>query len=159
MTTDHASIEIKPREQLNFKLNAAMPRFWNGGDPYKTRFFDAMSVTFPIGERYFISSVRAYRDDIQDLKLAAEVKDFIRQEAQHGMVHTEFNDLLAKQGMAIKWAERFLDRKFKWQTSRWSKAFNLSYTAAAEHLTAMMGATFIQRPDIFKDADSRMKAI
>jgi predicted metal-dependent hydrolase len=84
MTTEIASIEIKPREQLDFKLDKGLPRFWNGGDPYKTRFFDAMSLTFPIGERYFISSVRAYRDDIKDPKLAAEVKDFIRQEAQHG---------------------------------------------------------------------------
>lgn len=159
MTTDIESVEIKPRERLDFKLDQGLPRFWNGGDPYKTRFFDAMSLTFPIGERYFISTVRAYRDDIKDPKLAAEVKDFIRQEAQHGMVHAQFNDMLAEQGMAVRWTERFLDRKFKWQSHRWSKAFNLSYTAAAEHMTAMMCTTFVQRPDIFKNADQRMAAI
>ncbi|MDO9003958.1 MAG: metal-dependent hydrolase [Aquabacterium sp.] len=159
MTTEIASVEIKPRERLDFKLDTGLPRFWNGGDPYKTRFFDAMSLTFPIGERYFISTVRAYRDDIKDPKLAAEVKDFIRQEAQHGMVHAQFNDMLAEQGMAVRWTERFLERKFKWQSSRWSKAFNLSYTAAAEHLTAMMGTTFVQRPEMFKNADPRMVAI
>lgn len=159
MTKDHKSVEIKPRERLDFQLNKELPRFWHGGDPYKTRFFDAMSLTFPIGERYFISTVRAYRDEITDPKLAAEVKDFIRQEAQHGMVHAEFNDLLSRQGLAVGWTERLLDRKFRWQSTRWSKAFNLAYTAAAEHMTAMMCTTFIQRPEIFKDADPRMAAI
>jgi len=159
MTTEIESVEIKPRERLDFKLDKGLPRFWNGGDPYKTRFFDAMSLTFPIGERYFISTVRAYRDDIKDPNLAAEVKDFIRQEAQHGMVHAQFNGLLAEQGMAVRWTERFLERKFRWQSRLWSKAFNLSYTAAAEHMTAMMCTTFVQRPDIFKNADQRMTAI
>ena len=159
MKNEYAKSEIQPRERLDFKLGEELPRFWHGGDPYKTRFFDAMSVTFPIGERYFISTVRAYRDDIKDPQLAAEVKDFIRQEAQHGMVHTEFNELLRKQGMAVGWGERFLDRKFKWQLSRWSKAFNLSYTAAAEHVTAMMCSTLFQRREIFEDADKRITAI
>ena len=148
MTQDPQVRPIQPREKLDFKLGSGIPRFWNGGDPFKTRFFDAMSLTFPIGERYFISTVRAYRDQITDPHLLQEVKDFTRQEAQHGMVHTEFNAMLEGQGLNVGWTQRFLDAKFKWQLSKWSKAFNLSYTAAAEHMTAMMCTTFMERPDI-----------
>ena len=159
MTPAHDAKPIQPREKLDFQLDERIPRFWNGGDPYKTRFFDAMSLTFPIGERYFISSVRAYRDQITDPKLLEEVKHFTRQEAQHGMVHTQFNELLERQGLNVAWTQTFLDNKFKWQLSKWSKAFNLSYTAAAEHLTAMMCTTFMERADIIGDFDPRMRAI
>ena len=159
MTPAHDAKPIQPREKLDFRLDSGVPRFWNGGDPYKTRFFDAMSLTFPIGERYFISSVRAYRDQITDPKLLEEVKHFTRQEAQHGMVHTEFNALLERQGLKVGWTQTFLDRKFKWQLKSWPKAFNLSYTAAAEHLTALMCTTFMERADIIGDFDPRMRAI
>lgn len=159
MTQPHAAKPIQPREQLDFQLDSGVPRFWNGGDPYKTRFFDAMSLTFPIGERYFISSVRAYRDQITDPQLLEEVKHFTRQEAQHGMVHTQFNTLLEKQGLNVGWTQTFLDRKFKWQLKYWPKAFNLSYTAAAEHLTALMCTTFMERADVIGDFDPRMRAI
>ncbi|HEX5355122.1 MAG TPA: metal-dependent hydrolase [Aquabacterium sp.] len=159
MSHDPHACPIRPREKLDFQLGSGIPRFWNGGDPYKTRFFDAMSLTFPIGERYFISTVRAYRDQITDPHLLQEVKDFTRQEAQHGMVHTEFNAMLEKQGLNVGWTQRFLDRKFKWQLSSWSKAFNLSYTAAAEHMTAMMCTTFMERAEIIAPFDPRMRAV
>lgn len=147
---------IKPREKLDFQLGSGIPRFWNGGDAFKTRFFDAMSLTFPVGERYFISTVRAYGDQITDPHLLQEVKDFTRQEAQHGMVHTAFNAMLEKQGLNVAWTQRFLDRKFKFQLDWWSKAFNLSYTAAAEHMTAMMCTTFMERADIIEPFDHCM---
>ncbi len=53
------------RTQLDFKLDQ-VPRFWFGGDPYLTRMFDALSLTFPDGERYFIECVRLFRDQIAD---------------------------------------------------------------------------------------------
>ncbi|HIV69686.1 MAG TPA: metal-dependent hydrolase, partial [Candidatus Aquabacterium excrementipullorum] len=78
---------IVPRENLDFGLDGDIPKYWMGGDPFKTRFFDAMSTLFPQGEKFFITSVREYRDKITDPKLLQEVKDFTRQEAQHSMVH------------------------------------------------------------------------
>ncbi len=53
------------RSHLDFKLNE-IPRFWFGGDPFITRMFDALSLTFPDGERYFIQSVLLFRDQITD---------------------------------------------------------------------------------------------
>lgn len=78
------------RSQLNFKIDE-IPKFWFANDPFKTRFFDALSLTFPEGERFFIESVRLYRDQIQDRDLQQKVKDFIRQEAQHGIAHDKMN--------------------------------------------------------------------
>jgi predicted metal-dependent hydrolase len=31
---------------------------WNGGDAFRSAFFNALSMSFPLGEQYFIDSVR-----------------------------------------------------------------------------------------------------
>jgi hypothetical protein len=38
---------IVPREKLDFGLDGDIPKYWFGGDPFKTRLFDAMSCLFP----------------------------------------------------------------------------------------------------------------
>lgn len=159
MSQTAQQLPIHAREKLDFQLDERVPRFWNGGDPFKTRFFDSMSLSFPIGERYFITTVRQYRDQITDPAMLQEVKDFTRQEAQHGIVHTQFNNMLEAQGLNVAWTQRFLDTKFKWQLKLWSPAFNLAYTAAAEHLTAMMCSTFFERREIVEPFDPRIRAM
>ena len=43
---------IVPREKLDFGLDdPRIPKYWFGGDAFKTRFFDAMSLIFPPGEK------------------------------------------------------------------------------------------------------------
>lgn len=151
---------IQPRDKLDFQLDASVPRHWLGGAPYKTRFFDAMSITFPVGERYFISSLRAYRDQITDPTLLQEVKDFTRQEAQHGIVHTQWNALLENQGLAcVPKIERFIAKQFDFRLKYLPKSYNVAYTAAAEHLTSMMGSAFMDRADMAPLFDPRMRAL
>ncbi|TAK84474.1 MAG: metal-dependent hydrolase, partial [Aquabacterium sp.] len=89
---------IVPREKLDFGLDGDIPKYWLEGDAFKSRFFDAMSIFFPEGERFFITCVRDFRDQITDPQLLKEAKDFTRQEGQHGMVHRQFNDRLKAQG-------------------------------------------------------------
>ena len=150
---------IKAREKLDFELSSDIPRYWNGGDPFKTRFFDAMSLTFPIGERYFISSVRAYRDQITDPHLQQEATDFIRQEAQHGIVHTQFNKLIEKQGVDLAELDDFLTKKLEFNLKHFPKIYNLALTAAAEHMTAMMCSTFMERETVVGQFDHRIRAM
>ena len=76
---------IIPREKLDFGLDGDIPQYWFDNDPFKSRFFDALSTIFPEGERFFISCVRDYRDQVTDPQLLADIKDFMRQEGQHGM--------------------------------------------------------------------------
>ena len=37
-------------------------RWWLGGNPYGSALYDALSITFPKGEGFFIDSVRKFRD-------------------------------------------------------------------------------------------------
>jgi predicted metal-dependent hydrolase len=135
-----------------------IPRYWLGGDPFRTRFFEAMSMTFPDGERYFIDSVRRYRDQVTDPELAAQVKSFIYQEGQHGMVHTQFNDRLRAQGIAVDMILDFARGKIEGFKRYFSPAFNLGKTAGAEHMTAMMAHGFFAT-GLLRDADPRVRAM
>src|SRR3546814_7738157 len=74
-----SDLTIVPRQGPAFAWQD-VPRWWFDNDPFKTRFFDAMSLLFPEGEKFFIACVRDYRDDITDTQLRAQVKDFMYQE-------------------------------------------------------------------------------
>lgn len=146
------------RINLDFKLDEA-PRFWFGNDPFKTRIFDALSLTFPDGERYFIESVRLFRDKIQDPILKQKVADFIRQEAQHGLAHDKMNQVMKDQGMPLEQFITFMQKFFKSELKKHSPQYNIAMTAAAEHLTALMAETFYSQKATLKDAHPYVRAL
>lgn len=153
-----APIEPIVRTQLNFKLDE-VPRFWFGGDPFRTRMFDALSLTFPDGERYFIQSVRLFRDQITDPSLAARVSDFIKQEAQHGIAHDKMNQVMREQGMPVDQFIQRLNKIFKFELSKRSPQYNIAMTAAAEHLTALMAETFYSHKATLAEAHPYVRAL
>jgi uncharacterized protein len=151
---------IVPREKLDFGLDGDIPKYWFGQDAFKTRFFDAMSSVFPEGERFFIACVRDFRDQVTDPQLQQEIKDFIRQEAQHTMVHNLFNQRLKAQGIDIDMLER-IQRKISFDIARkyGAKKATLAATAASEHMTAIMAHGFFERKEVLAQADPRMRAL
>ena len=152
--------QIVPREKLDFGLDGEIPRFWLGGDPFKTRFIDAMSTTFPEGERYFISCVRDFRDEVTDPRLLEDIKHFIRQEGQHGIIHDQFNAHLRAQGINVDWLEGLTSKfLFGFMRKYLPKKHTLASTAACEHLTAIMAQTFFERKEVMGTADPRMHAM
>jgi predicted metal-dependent hydrolase len=156
---DGSTQGIVPRKGPDLGLDGDIPRYWLGGDAFKTRFFDAMSVLFPEGEKFFIACVRDYRDQIQDPELRAQVKDFMYQEGQHGMVHTQFNDRLKAQGIGV---DHILEEQkrimFGFFRKKLPKVYTLGQTAAAEHMTALMAHGFFSA-GLMNDADPRIRAM
>lgn len=148
------------RKNLDFGLTEDdIPKYWMAGDAFKTRVMDAVQSTFPDGERYFISSVRAFREDIEDPELRSEVKDFMSQEGQHGIVHTDFNARLGRQGIAIdKFTENTKSITNK-RLKRYSAGYNVALTAALEHFTAMMADLFFAEKEMLAGADQRVRAM
>jgi predicted metal-dependent hydrolase len=157
--TESNHYPIVPRQDLDFGLDGDIPRYWLGGDPFQSRFFDAMSTLFPEGEKFFITCVRDYRDQITDSVLEQEVKDFMRQEGQHGMVHTQFNNRLRAQGMGVDNIEGFMRVVFGRLRRILPRTFTLAQTAAAEHMTAIMAHSFFHRRELLEHADPRIRAM
>ncbi len=155
-----ANADIVPRENLDFQLDTDIPKYWMGGDPFKTRFFDAMSTLFPVGEKFFIMSVREFKDGITDPKLQREVKDFTRQEAQHSLVHRQYNDRLKAQGIDVDDITRRLEEELMVEAYKFSTPVQrLAVTAALEHLTSMMCTCFFERKDLLEGSDPRVRAV
>lgn len=151
---------IVVRKDLDFGLDDEdIPRYWMGGDAFRTRVFDAVQATFPDGERYFISAVRAFRDRIKDPALLQAVKDFTMQEGQHGQVHTRFNERLRRQGIRIDAFTQHTKEITDKRLERFSAEYNVAMTAAFEHYTAMMADLFFAEKDMLQDADHRVRAM
>lgn len=152
-----ASIVV--REKLDFKLDLHIPRYWYGNDAFMTRFWGGVFATFPEGERYFISSLRPFRDQVINSNLQQEMKDFMCQEGQHGLVHTEFNQILQEQGMPIDKLIHYQHRMFNFLLGCFSAKYNLAITAACEHITALMMECFFTKKDTMAHVDYRVRAM
>src|SRR5262252_9175404 len=91
-----SDLSITPRDR-RFGREATMPRLWHGGRVKATAIYNALSSTFPIGEAYFVESVRAFREGTPP-KLAEEIKAFTTQEVIHSREHDAFNKRAADAG-------------------------------------------------------------
>ena len=80
-------ITIRPL-QFNPK---AIRRHYFANSPVMSHLLTALSSTFPIGEQFFVHSVRNVRDQVKDDNLQAQIAAFIGQEAMHSQAHTAFN--------------------------------------------------------------------
>lgn len=130
-----ADLTITPRD-VRFGRGGSYRRYWLNDDPIATAFYNALSVTFPKGEGFFIDSVRQFRDDVPP-RLAAEIRAFIKQEAIHTREHVAFNRHVADQGYDTSRLEARVDHELAITRGKPPIA-NLAATMALEHFTAIL---------------------
>ncbi|MFB5651964.1 metal-dependent hydrolase [Leptospira wolffii] len=123
--------------------------------PFFTAFLSSLSVLFPEGERFFIRSVKAFQNDIEDQNLRNEIKAFAGQEAVHGNVHDKMNARFVEIGLDFRSHEKMfcwlffdiLEKKILKLFPVWGKKLALAVTAAAEHFTATLGRFLLSLPE------------
>jgi predicted metal-dependent hydrolase len=130
-----ADLVIHPRN-VTFTHPKDTRRWWNGGDPVASAFFNSLSISFPPGEAFFIKSVRYFRNAVP-AQLRSQIDDFIRQEAAHSREHASFNDLAKDSGYDTRAMEADLTTRLA-RTKDNAPAVNLAMTVALEHFTAIM---------------------
>ena len=145
-----ADLTITPRDR-RFGRDVAQRRWWMGGNPIATAFYNALSVTFPKGEAMFIEAVKAHRDGAAP-KLAQEIRAFTQQEVMHSREHVAFNRKVEEAGYDLSELEADVDHIMTLIHSR-PPMVNLLATIALEHYTAIMAADFLGNPALLKGAD------
>ena len=156
ITKSPEDLTITPRDR-RFGRGTVQERWWLGGDPIATAFYNALSVTFPRGEAYFIESVRAFRDGAPP-KLASEINAFIKQEVAHSREHVSFNKRVADAGYDITLLEQKVVEVLE-LTKGQPEIINLAVTMVLEHYTAIMAHVSLKDPLHFAGADQESRAL
>jgi predicted metal-dependent hydrolase len=146
--------------RLLIDLNEPFERHWNGGDAFRTAFFNALSMSFPAGEQFFIDSVRTAVKRLPTTAGApfeAEVKGFIGQEATHRRIHALFNGQLAWQGYVNGWEARIAQRVKRLAGADPRHA--VAITAATEHITAVLAEHLLSHPQTLEGSEARLRTM
>ncbi len=146
--------------RLGIDLDTPLPRHWNGGCPFRTAFFNALSMSFPTGEQLFIDAVRRGLAELpaaEQARFADEVQAFVGQEATHRHVHTRFNAHLANQGLVNHWEARILRRRRALEAAGVGPRNWLAVTAATEHITAIFSELLLAHPELLADTETRLR--
>lgn len=145
-----AGLTITPRDR-RFARGEATPRWWNGGDPYATALYNALSATFPLGEAFFVESVRAHRMGVPP-KLAEDIANFTTQEIVHSREHLAFNRRAADSGYDLAPLEARVRMRLAVTKSK-PPIVSLAATMALEHFTAILAHELLGDPRHLAAAD------
>jgi len=143
--------------RLLVDLESPFARHWCGGDAFRTALFNALSMSFPVGEQFFIDAVRRGLDALGPERrrdFEEEARGFIGQEATHRRIHALFNAQLARQGLVNHWEARATARLALLDGAdarHW-----LAITAANEHFTAILAEWLLGNHDLLGDIEPRL---
>lgn len=127
-------------------------RHYFANSPIMSHLLTALSSTFPVGEQFFVHSVRNVRDQVKDEKLQAQIAAFIGQEAMHSKAHAEFNAAWRRDDYNLDRFQVWLARKDSYIKGLHPK-IQLAITCAFEHFTALLGGYILRHPEILASLD------
>lgn len=146
--------------KLLIDLETPVPLRWNGGDAFTSAFMNALSMSFPVGEQFFIDSLRRAQNELPpelQAQFAPELQGFIGQEATHRRLHALFNQHLENQGLVNHWAQRALKRIARLE--HMSVMHAVAATAATEHFTAVLAQWLLSNPAFLAQAEPRLQTL
>ena len=129
----------------SFELQKNLSSNWANDDAFLTAVFNALSFSFPKGEKFFMNSVRAFKDEVSS-EMSEEIRIFCIQEATHTREHIKYNQLLCElKGYDLEKLESiFVKSLEKSHTDKVDNKTRLAITTAIEHITATMGANILK---------------
>lgn len=130
----------------------AISRYYFANSPVMSHLLTALSSTFPLGEQFFVHSVRNVRDQVKDEKLQAQIAAFIGQETMHSKAHSEFNAAWRRDDYNLDRFQAWLARKNHYVKSLPPK-YQLAITCAFEHFTALLGGYILRHPEVLSTLD------
>lgn len=161
METVSQSLSPHPvvQRDVHFDLSGLTPSTWHPDGAHVSHWFNAMSIFFPEGEKFFINSVRNYQHKVTDPKLQDDVKGFIGQEAVHGREHRVYNAWLAEHGYPAERLEGWVIKILKFTNATTTRGQQLGATIALEHLTAIMADNILSDARVLEGTDPRIASL
>ncbi len=147
-----------PVRHPKFRFEPQGGRHWLAGDPVLTHFVQALSLTFPEGEAFFMDSVAHFRRRIQEPTLRHEVARFLAQEAVHGKEHRAFNAWFSSQGFDTEALERRIRDNLA-RARELPPLHRLAITCALEHFTAIMAEQILDNPELLEQFDPGVRQL
>jgi len=142
-TPDGLEFEARNR---SFALREPLAGDWHGGHAFQTVFFNALSLSFPVGEKFFVDSVKHYLPRIDDLKLKRDAAVFVQQEYIRRREHQRYNEVLAEvRGFDLQKLESLYVREIE-RANEQRPIARLAATVVLEHITAMFAAGSMRNP-------------
>lgn len=150
--------EIVPR-RLNVEFDADMPRHWCGGSPFMTHMLNVYTLLVPDNELYYIRHINRMLDRVEDPALQQRIRDFCRQEAQHGSGHRAFWDVLDAQGVRYRRFVGFVGWfNYRLLEPLIPRRLHLANIACIEHINAYLGNLYLER-DLLREAEPRLRLL
>lgn len=137
------------RRRVNIAFDASKAQGWYFKKKLVEDFLNAVSFTFPQGEKFFIHSVQNYRDKITDAVLQEQVKQFIYQEAMHTKEHARCNETLMQAFPHGQIIDRYTTKVISFWRRFSPRATQLACTCALEHFTAILADTLLRNQEAF----------
>jgi predicted metal-dependent hydrolase len=162
--TDHPQIR-RPEglkvtyRRMKFPFEDGFPRYWFAERPFVSLFWSQLSTAFEPGEKFFIDSARALKDQIKDPALLEEIAEFCRQEGHHTAQHIKFDRMNEAHGLDVKGCR---DR-YAWVLNRARNNMDpmemLAATCALEHFTSGFAEQYFGKPHLSEGADPGVTAL
>lgn len=155
-----SDVPLIPRNR-EYDIARCLAGDWFDNHAFKTAWFNAMSITFPLGEKFFIDSVRHFADQIEDPKLNEDIRGFCGQEGFHRREHQRYNEALCRQrGYDLQVMEGRLERNIQRGNKYMTPLQRLAGTAALEHITAILAESMLSEDDpMIYNTDPAMQAL
>ena len=139
-------------QPLRQNWDKELPKYWFDNSPFKTHYFNAISILIPAAENVVIHAVKATRPLLTDPVLKAQTAEMVAQENWHSFSHRQYNTWLTRIGLpAPELGAWFLHKMIK-AKNRLDKYFGpkawLPAVIYGEHNAAVMMEYFLERPKL-----------
>lgn len=145
-----------PTRNMQFSLPTDIPRYFAyNGSVVGTALMAVFSAIFPPGERFFVESVRYFKDNVKDETLKARISGFVGQEMMHTREHERLNEWFSSQGFDMAIPEKLIEMSLA-ACKNFSPTQQVAATSFMEHFTANLAAEWLTNMEFRNSVNPQM---
>lgn len=130
--------------------------WWNDGNAWRTRIFDAISLMLPSGEQFVIDAIDGWLKASRlgasppaspPLELQQEAQRLVDEEWVHQRAHRRYNERLATHAPAQRLERRIANAMAP--MAQWDLPTRIAFAAAFEQLTTLLSAEVLRERSVW----------